>query len=153
MKHLDWIKDISIFKDVQERIESDCQSLIDAYFHKDDDYAIEKFLKTYTEGFRYLEKLLLMQRKVAPKNVFDEPKFDIAEFQKKREEVRKVMLNEAKRQYRHAIIFMSSLKSHSPELVEERKNFALLESAIEKILELETARKVFNEYHKSREQS
>jgi hypothetical protein len=153
LKHLDWVKDISRDREVQERIESDCQSLIDAYFHENDDYAIEKFLKTYTEGFRYLERNLLYQRKIHPDNAFDEPMVSPAEVQKRLEEVRNIMLNEAKRQFRHALTFMSSIKSHSRELVAERRNFALLENAIETVLDEDTSRKVFAHYHEQRNNS
>lgn len=153
MNHLDWIKDTSVFKEVQERIESDCQSLIDTYFHKDDDYAIEKFLKTYAEGLRYLERLALLKRGVSEENIADwisAPNSDIANYHKNRDAVKKIMLAEASRQYRHALTFMSSLRGCSSMLIEERKNFALLENAIEKALGAEEAQKVFDEYHRMR---
>lgn len=153
MKHLDWIKDISRDREVQERIESDCRSLIDAYFHENDDYAIEKFLKVYTEGFRYLERNLLYQEKVHPDNAFDEPLLSPDEVQKRLTEVRKIMLNEVKRHYRHALTFMSSIKLHSRELSAERRNFALLENSIETVLDEDTSRKVYAHYHEQRNNS
>lgn len=149
MKHLEWVKDISQFRDVQERIESDCQSLIDVYFHSGDDYAIEKFLKTYTESFRYLEKFLLKQNKIHPDNAFD-GKLDMDEISKRSRQVNETMMREVQRQFRHALQFMASIKSHSPALVAERRNFGLLENAIEKALDQETAAKVFACYHEQR---
>jgi len=150
VNHLDWVKDTSQFRDVQERIESDCQSLIDAYFHDGDNYAIEKFLKTYTEGFKYLEKLLLLQNKIHADNAFDEPRLDHSEISKRMKQVNATMMNEAKRQFRHALAFMGSIKSHSPALVAERRNFGLLENAIDKVLDGEAAAKVFACYHEQR---
>ncbi|MED1125201.1 hypothetical protein [Bacillus atrophaeus] len=97
MKHLDWVKNISQFPEVQEIIEEDCKSLIQMHFGERDDYAIEKFLKVYTETFRYLEHLMLLKRNVAPQSFKNGLTMDAKEAYEKQQEVKKVMLTEVQR--------------------------------------------------------
>lgn len=151
MRHLDWIKNISQFPEVQERIEEDCETLIQIHFNQQDDYAIEKFLKVYTESFRYLEHLMLLQRNVAPEDFQNGSPMDPKEAYEKQQEVKKVMLTEVQRQYRHTITFIPNLKTVVHQQLDlERKNFTLLENAIESTLSKEDAAKVYKAYSKLR---
>lgn len=121
------------------------------HFSERDDYAIEKFLKVYTETFRYLEHLMLLKRNVAPESFKNGLTMDAKEAYEKQQEVKKVMLTEVQRQYRHTITFIPNIKSSVHHQLDiERKHFTLLEQAIESSLSKEDAAKVYKQYNELR---
>lgn len=114
MDNISWIKNTSQFAEVQEKLEKDCKDLIDLYFLENDNYAIEKFLKVYTEGLGYLENSLLYKYRCAPEQMADleviHSNFKNAgEAMEAMEQVKVIMISEVKRQKRHATIFLSSV--------------------------------------------
>lgn len=109
MNHLNWISNTSIFDEVQEQLENDVQLLLDAYFVDVDNYAIEKFVKFYAEGLRYFEKTLLLQRGVDPNNYSYDLMLQPQKILELQDEVKRIMLNELKRHYRHATTFIPAL--------------------------------------------
>lgn len=153
MNHLDWINCTSQFPEVQQKIEENCQLLIDIYFDPEEDYAIEKFLKFYSEGLRYLERLLLLQNGVAPENINNGLAMSADEVQEKQQIVKNQMFTNASRHFRHAITFLPVLKSESEILKAERDNFNYLEKAVEEALSPENARNVYQLYHQKRSEN
>lgn len=113
MNHLSWISNTSIFDEVQEQLENDVQLLLDAYFTDVDDYAIEKFVKFYSEGLRYLEKTLLLQRGVISGNYSHDLMLQSQKVLGLQDEIKQIMLNELKRHHRHATTFIPALLTKS----------------------------------------
>jgi hypothetical protein len=116
MEHLDWIEQTSQFEEVQKKLEEHCSKLIERYFEPNNDYAIEKFLKLYSERFRYLEHLLLLQRGVAIENLTDPKtlmKMTPETVLNRQNEVKRIMLNECDRAYRFANVYLPDVKIRS----------------------------------------
>jgi hypothetical protein len=114
MEYLTWIQNTSSIPEVQEHIEANCESLIGTYFDPTDNYAIEKYLKSYVEKFKYLEELLLHQRRIAPEHIQHRMSelYFVEEYRSKHAEVKRIMLTEASREFRHAITYLSSLQKY-----------------------------------------
>jgi hypothetical protein len=111
LNNIEWCKDVFENKWCQKRLEEKLNSLINIYFQNKEDYPIEKFIKSFSEGLGCLEKLMLMQRNIHHSQLnnasFESNKFGIV---KKHEEVEKAMLVELERQFRHYSIFLSALR-------------------------------------------
>jgi hypothetical protein len=82
------------------------------YLPGKDDCTIEKFIKSFSEGLGYLEKLLLYQNNIHPKQLYNvnlnlvlQPENIV----QKLNEIEKAMLTEIDRQYRHYSFFLSSI--------------------------------------------
>ncbi len=151
MEHLDWIKNTSQFDKVQKTIEADCSYFIEHYFNENNDYAIEKFLKVYTEGLRSMEQLLLHKYNCDSENLSNPSKFyhnhvDKESYLKKLEEIELIMTSEAKRQRRHIEIFLGEISIN--DIKEERKKFNFMEQAVKMILEPQKARQIYAFFHK-----
>lgn len=110
---IDWIKDTSSFDDVQEKLKQDCETLITLFFDKASDYEKEKFLTSYAEGVRYLEKSLILLNKLdtglLSKEALDT--FDLGAYCKDLKKVNNVMLSELARKKRNTITFLSAVKN------------------------------------------
>lgn len=115
MDYLTWVQNTSTISTVQERINSDCAHIVKAYFGQADEYAVEKYLKSYTEKFKYLESLLLHRRNIAPEDI--ESQMGNAQFIKdyrcKHAEVEKIMLSEVSREFRHALTYLPCVQLHA----------------------------------------
>jgi hypothetical protein len=111
MEHIEWCKNTFENNNCQRYLEEKLTTLIKIYFRSKEDYPIEKFIKSFSEGLGYLEKLMLMQRNIHYSQLnnasFESNKFGIV---KKHEEVEKAMLVEIERQFRHYSIFLSALR-------------------------------------------
>ncbi|PLS19184.1 hypothetical protein CVD28_01895 [Bacillus sp. M6-12] len=114
MKHIQWCQNMLKDKEVQALLEEKVQILIDMYFKGKSDYAIEKFIKSFCEGIRYLENELLKDKGLHPSQIQKNMTYLSAHPQetiKNMAEVKRVVTVEVNRQFRHFNTFLSELAS------------------------------------------
>lgn len=86
---------------LQKEVDEKVLALLESILSKKDDYQKEKAIKVFSEGLMNLENSLLYARGIHP-NQFDFTNcYFMNGYNEKVEEVRKIMLTEIKRQFRH----------------------------------------------------
>lgn len=107
MNYLSWCQNSLKNKNVQELLEEKIKKLVPSYFDENDEYAIEKFIKSFCEGLRYLESTLLYQRGIHPEQLKkDYRKDNVIKYQ----EVEAIMIREVNRQAQHYETFLSAVR-------------------------------------------
>lgn len=104
-----WVRDVSRFEKVQSQIEEDCFFILTSNFSNSGEYQREKFLKVYSEGLRYLEKLLFYDKGIAQKQIIKNLEFE-SKYLKKYLEIEKIMLSEVKRHHLNWTIILNTKK-------------------------------------------
>lgn len=109
-EHLVWCSNALKDEQAQKVLEEKVGLLIETHFKDSSDYAIEKFVKSFSETIIYLENLMLTNRGIHPSQISKSK--DLVRLQKddilqKYKEVRKIIIGEIKRQFRHYNTFLS----------------------------------------------
>lgn len=112
-KYQIWMKDMVRNQKAQEIIEQKLDVLINTFFGDNDEYAVEKFIKSFGEPIKYLEEILEKNRDIHPNQLKDNLIYlsqHNDEYFKKVEVVEKVLISEIERQSRHFRAFLSAVK-------------------------------------------
>ncbi len=111
MNNLEWCKSTFENKTCQSHLEEKLSLLLVSYFKGKEDYPIEKFIKSFSEGLRYLESLLLMKKGIHNSQLkVGNPPINMKDLATKHEEIEKILLVEIDRQYRNFITFLAVIK-------------------------------------------
>lgn len=110
----------SMFPRVQKQLIDDCQRLVDSFFYEASYYAIEKFVKTYTESLAHIEKAVIRHSGLMDEqSMFNQSPERIAEIY---HQAQRAMLSELSRQQRHyATFLMATSTASSRKLLDQMK--------------------------------
>ncbi|WCK57321.1 hypothetical protein PP175_29465 (plasmid) [Aneurinibacillus sp. Ricciae_BoGa-3] len=107
MNALDWCQNTFKNEESQKKLEKKVQMLLESVLREKDDYAKEKCIKSFSEGLRYLESVLLYQRGVHPEQMNPVEVMQKREYYTKQwEEIESIIESEINRQYNHFVAFM-----------------------------------------------
>lgn len=106
MDYLSWCNNISQDEDVQKALEAKITSLVNVHFANKGEYAIEKFVKSFSETILYLDSSLRYPRGIH-KNQINGNGNNLKEYLEKEHEVKKILLSEINRLGRHYSVFLS----------------------------------------------
>lgn len=91
----------------QEILENKLKMLLEGPLASRNSYGIEKCLLSFTEPLLYLESILLDKESIHPRDLpFILAEIGGKDYIDKVEEIRKIMISEINRQYRHFIAFL-----------------------------------------------
>lgn len=111
MEAIQWCDNMLKQKEAQEHLKEKVQSLLDMYFEGKGEYVQEKFIKSFAEGFIYLENDLEYSRGLHPSQLQDNHAMLMSnpdETMRKMTEVKNILINEINRQYRHMNTILSA---------------------------------------------
>lgn len=113
MQMLDWCKDTFINENAQKHLEERITLLLKGPLKDKGEYAQEKAIKSFSEGLRLLESILLRDRKIHPHHMEDKlallyntSSIHREQYIKLYEEVERILIVEINRQYRHFCTFL-----------------------------------------------
>lgn len=107
-----WLNNMVRNEEAQKLLEEKVEILVNSFFD-DNEYAVEKFIKSFGEPIRYLEDVLETNRGISPDQI-NRNRVYISlhpdEYIKKVDEVQRILLSEIERQSRHFRTFLSAVK-------------------------------------------
>lgn len=110
-----WLQDITRNSKAQELIEQKVKMFIEMYFNEKDDYAIEKFIKSFCEPLRYIENSIEKNNGIHADQLEKNINFIVLhkdEYLKKYEQTEMALISEIERQSRNFQIFLSAVKNN-----------------------------------------
>lgn len=115
MNYMEWTKDMLQNKEGQALFERKVKLLVSTHFNENDEYAIEKMIKSFGESIKFQELLALKNRCLYGKELENNllkismnPEDTLRKFK----EVENIVISEIERQYRHFNTFLSAVKSN-----------------------------------------
>lgn len=116
MDYMQWAKEMLENKTAQKLLEEKVEILIKMYFDENNEYAVEKMIKSFGESIKFQEILALKKRGIhssqIQKNMI-EISMNPQETSNKYKEVENILISEIERQYRHFITFLSAVRDNS----------------------------------------
>ena len=118
MEWMVWVKYTSEYEEVQKLLIELLDKLITRYFANAGDYVQEKFVKSFAEPVGLLEKNLQYKHGVHPSQL-QKKGFIISHHESQRmlsniEQIKRVLITEMKRQYRHYCLFLDAAGRTEP---------------------------------------
>lgn len=107
MNYLDWCNNVLEDQNAQKAMEEKITALVNTCFTNKGEYAVEKFVKSFSETIIYLESSLRYSMGIHHNQIKENGLVLPEKYIEKSEEVKKILLSEINRLGRHYSVFLA----------------------------------------------